>query len=375
MLFIQKMGEELTSLLSTKISTSLRRAFMSANRNSSITRMANTASIAFPLLAVDSVPRDVVTDIAKAVEVKLAMDVKMILERVVSESAKHVDYNGAIAQIPFRGLFKNEEGVVSVARDAFGTAGAATYANLVAESYAAAYCNTLLQAEGTCVLIKADVDTIAEKLIAEAPNDFIIKDRNAAPTYVKISLKYINEKNEIKEVEHLLSVECIPRYVNANELKVRLSAYNPARMFKRFIQLSNKEISFLRDFMLDVDMVKSQAKDAAYKGIDNQIFSVIERNHKIRDMGINVYPFLCVLLSKDFVEDVIRTERLDIKRDFKQVMKKFFAMGLFVYNESTELVDVAYDGNTKMETYPLDDIASETSKYEKELKQIVKMYK
>lgn len=375
MFFIQKMGEELTSLLSTKISTGMRRMFLSANRNSSITKMANSSSIAFPLLAVNSVPRDVVTDMAKAVEVKLAMDIKIILERVVADSHKGVDYNGAIAQIPFRGLFRSEEGVLSVGRETIGQAGAATYANLVAESYAAAHCNTLLQAEGACVLIKADVELIKESLIAESNNEYIVRDRNALPTYVKIALKYVGDRGEIKEVEQLLSIECIPRYVQANELKTRISAYNPSRMFKRFIQLSNKEISCMRDFMLDMDLIKSQAKDAAYKGLDNQIFSIIERNHKIKDMGVNVYPFLCMLVSKEFVEDVIRTERLDMKREYKQVMKKFFAMGLFIYNEATEMVDVAYDGHKQMETYPLDDISRDTSKYEKELKQIVKMYK
>ncbi|MGL6132375.1 MAG: hypothetical protein ACRCZ9_12255 [Fusobacteriaceae bacterium] len=382
MYFLQRMGDELTSILSTKISSALKRAIMSSTRNNSITRSANSVSIAFPMLAVDTIPRDVVTELAKTVEVKMAMDIKIILERVIADNPKEVDYNGVISQLPFRGLFRDDDGVYSSFKGDVGTSAirAINYAesiNLTAENYAAAYCNTLLEAEGICTLIKADVETVkAKALLAESQSgDVIIRDRTALPTYVKISLKYIKNDMEIKETEHILSVECIPRYVRSKDLKIRMSAYNPSRMFKRFVQLTNKEISFISDFALDMDLLKAQARDAAYKGMDSEIFASIERNHKVRDMGINVYPFLCLLLSKEYVEDMLSTERMDIRKEYKQIMKKFFAMGMFIYNEATDIVEVVYDGHKSIEKYPLDDLARDTSKYEKELKQIVKMYK
>ncbi|MGL5313831.1 MAG: hypothetical protein ACRC92_11355 [Peptostreptococcaceae bacterium] len=383
----EKVSAEVLGLLSCRLSSMLRKVVSKSMGGGSITSKSMSNSIVFPLLAVDSVPRDVVLEVCKFVEVKLAYDIKNILEKQMV-NLDSASYDDVVLNLPFQSLFNRGEKIIDLRRDSANILGGATSINVgksgvsmkmeteiahMVESYAIGFCNDIMKENGICKLIKGKVDRRG-MTFAEAPSSEIIKERGATPTAIDVELKYVTAKGEIKTFKYTFPIECIPKYVDSNELKLRISRYNPRRMFKQFVQMSNKEISFVRDFLLDLDSIKLNAKDSVMKDINSNIFAVVERQHKIKDMGINVYPFLCMLISKDFKDELLETEKVDLDREWKTVMKKFFAMGLFIHDSNTDLVEYAYDGSTILAKTHFDELSREGANAERALKKLQKIY-
>ena len=92
----------------------------------------------------------------------------------------------------------------------------------------------------------------------------------------------------------------------------------------------------------------------------------------LNDMGVNVYPFACLLMSSEFADELMTKENLNIKTEAKTIMKKMFMMGIFEYDQDRDIMNILYDGDSGWRKCSGDDISRDTDKYAKELKQLIK---
>ena len=365
---VLNMGSELGVLLKQKVSQQLYDFFTGINTSKgSLPRQGNNTKIYTTLLATDDLPRDFVQGVAKAVEVKLAMDVKSFLQQSIKETPQEVTIGSIMRSIPVTVLNKGAgagDSITEIMRDKM---------NAVVSNQLELQESIQYEIERDAIQFSDVYVSVSNKksiLVGEAQNSSLIIDRDANPTYVNCLIHYITGRGEIKNVEFTISVEVVPRYVDRNELRVRLNSYSSRNFYRDFVAVEKGEKNFLLDWMLDLKTMKYKAKAAATGGMD--IFSVIDKYRLLNDMGVNVYPFVCLLISSDFADELMTKENLNIKTEAKTIMKKMFMMGMFEYDQDRDIMNILYDGDRGWRKCSGDDITRDTDKYAKELKQLIK---
>lgn len=356
----QQISKFLDSFLVTKLTSGIKRRLYKMAGHKSIPRAAEANRIAFPVIVTDDISKEVAMELSKTAEVKLAYDVKNILERRIDETPQ--DLASVIDLLPF----ESDHGAVDLQK-----------LNLIDEQDIEGAVRDHI-AEGVYEVKSVALDVVKnqtmndnEELFSEAKSAVIV-ERGATPTYIEVAVKYKKSDQEVKEVKYQLGIQAIPRYVESNELRLKLSTYDTKRFYKKFVNLSNKEQSFIKDFLLDWELVKGQAKDAV-QGYD--VFKSIERKNLLKDIGVNVYPFTVLLVSQNFVEKLKESEMIDLYEEASMLMNKLLAMAIVVYDHDTDLVNIRFDGEPKVTTYPYDEVVKDTSRYERELRQLIRLNK
>lgn len=357
MLDDHEVGELLSHLVVTKVTMGIRRLLINAiSRDDSIPQSAHANYITFPVVVTEDISKEVAMEMSKSVEIKIAYDVKRILQRHINEGPKDVQYDYMMNYLP---IDKSTRAVDTTSMRITREALEAKKPEVILEQEAVDYVKNK-------VYVNVDVNYISEA------HSHILKERGANPTNIDVEIKYINSKNDIQSTEYNLAIRAMPRYVDSNTLRMKLSTYDTDRFYKKFVKLTNDEETFIKDFLLDIDLMKAQAEEAV-KG--NSVFRKIDRKNLIRDMGIKKYPFTVFMLSEKFVKKLKSSEKMDIYQESRKIMKKLLAMALIIYDQDTDIVKLQYDGDDKFTKYPFDEVAKDTSRYEKELKQLVRLNK
>lgn len=354
MIIEHNIGEILGSILSSKVSFGIKRAlFNTISRSSSIPASASASTIVFPVIVTDDISKDIAMEISKSAEVKIAYDVKRILERDLMDSPQDTKYESIVGMLPF-----DRQGAVDISTLTSLKDNVDVEFELKKEAMD---------------YVQNKIKDVNIKLYSEAKS-FIIKERGSQPTSIDIEIKYITGKGkgDIKTITYNIGVSAVPRYVEEETLRLKLSTYDNRRFFKKYISLTNSEKHFVKDFLLDYKVMREMAKERTKT---SSVFKDIEKARLQKDMGLNKYPFAVFLISKDCVEKLNDSEKMDIYSESKVIMKKLMAMGLYIYNSDTDIIEIKYDGDKKFTSYPFDEVAKDTSRYEKELKQLVRLNK
>lgn len=358
-------GGDTATLLKQKVSQGIYDFLTGINTaKGSLPRQGNLTKVVAPLIATDDLPKDQVIEIAKATEIKLAMDVKSFLEACIRETPQDVNIGSIMKSIPITVINRgggHSDSVTEQLQNRFNT----HIGDKLLPKESLQY-----EIEHEAILY-ADVDVVCYSEAATGTG--IVSDRAGLPTTVHCEIKYITGRGEVKTVQFAISVECTPRYVSSNDLRVRLASYNSRDFYRNFVRMEKGEINFITDWMLDLKMLKLKAKSAAKGNAD--IFHIIDNKRLLNDMGVNVYPFVTMLVSANFADELMAKESLDMYSHANQIMKKFFCMGIYIYDQDMDTVEFMYDGDKGFKKVLFDDLAKDSSKYERELKQLIRFNK
>ena len=328
-------------------------------------------NITIPLVATNDIPKEEVLQVAKTNEVKVGWAIKKYLELAIENTPHDVKLSTVLKNLPITIINKGHTAAGSnVLSNVFGKLG------VKVEGAEAIGENMFKEHLEISIAVKTNEFTKPRSHVryyGEADNSGFIKDRIGDATHVTCEMKYIKNDNEIKTVTYTISVECYPRYVDSTELMSRLSTYDNRRFFKQFVLLERGEIEFLGDWALDLKLLDDMAKSKVQG--DNALFSIIDKFNLLQNIGVNIYPFLSIMVSKDFADKMLANEHFDIYAEASTIFQKLFAMGLYIYNTNTEVVDILFDGDAEFKSYTMDDISRDTAKYERELKNLIKFNK
>lgn len=331
----------LASMFANKIKFNIKRASSGLTGATSLMTVGNNNIITFPVIVSDDIPRDVVSDITKDVEVILAMATKNFIERKVNREASDLDIDSILNTLPFTNS-NVREGI-----------------SLMAEAVAIA---------GERLIKEHDIKVYGEASVE------ILREKGTLPTYINVRVPYIkgDKAGEIKTLEIQLGFEGIARFVPCNELVQRVGAFDNGRFYKSFVKLTKKEISFIGDFLLEIDNIKLAAKTAVKS---DKLWRSLEMMNKKKDMFVKAYPFTTMIIS-DNVSDRIKNEyMLDLndKRHTQSIMESFFTFALYEVNTMNSLVRVIKDGDADWKTTTIDDIVKNTSKIDRKIKELIKL--
>lgn len=357
-------GDMMSTLLRQRVGQKIFDFVTSATSDKgSIVRQGNLSKIVVPMWVTEDIPREAAVQMAKNVEIKLAWDVKKYVEMMISENPRDLSLAKVMKDLPItiiqkqagqnNPLFSKEalnDLNIDIVEDGDGSSGIEVRLEQESLNYAL---------EGY------------DKMYSEAAtNSPIIQERNSLPTEIQIELKYLRKDDKIEAVKYFIGVEVIPRYVSSSELLVKMSTYDNKRFYKQFIALEKGEISFITDLLLDLSLVKKKA-DQASKG-KNPLFKMIDKFNMLSEMGVNIYPFTTMFVSKEFADRALAEEHIDLEKDVANILKEFFSMGLFIYNQDLDLVNIFYDGDREFRKHDFYDVEKDTAKYERELKNLIK---
>lgn len=163
-----------------------------------------------------------------------------------------------------------------------------------------------------------------------------------------------------------------------------LANYQDSNNLLKFIKLTTRETSFIKDFLLAVDNAKLDAINNSKKGSATALFNALERrsqNGKIRKMAKTEKQFAkaiaTLVISQEDVEDLKKMNGVDVEsiRIIKPIMEKLNLLYFVIIDESSESIKILIDGSDDYEVYPFSALEKENKDdtYKKVINLMAKM--
>lgn len=340
-----------------------------ATGKESLINSGNNNVITFPVIVSSDIPQATASDIAKDIETLLGMATKNFIEGDVTRNTCELSMTAIMSSLPFTrmnaGITDNR------------TSGDAAYV-------------TGLAISGQSENSDSDVGVYAEALrragnrlqkvnyYGEADGVQIMRDKGSGPTFIQVEIPYIanagrnGSSGEVKTVKVQMGFEGVIRYVDVDEFVTRIGNFDSNRFFKNFIKLTKGEISFMGDFLLEMDRLRVEAKSQA---TSNKLWKTLELMNRKRDIFVRSFPFTTFVISDEVADRIKERYMIDTEneRQVKALMESFFAFAFYEVNTGTNVVKIMKDGDAMFKVMTLDDIERNTTKVERKLKELIKI--
>ena len=334
-----------------------------ATGKESLINSGNNNVITFPVIVSSDIPQATASDIAKDIETLLGMATKNFIEGEVTRNTSELSMTAIMSSLPFTrmnaGITDNR------------TSGDAAYVTGLALNGQSENGddNTGVYAEA---LRRAGNRLQKVNYYGETDGVQIMRDKGSGPTFIQVEVPYIanagrnGSSGEVKTVKVQLGFEGVIRFVT------RIGNFDSNRFFKNFIKLSKGEISFMGDFLLEMDRLRVEAKSQA---TSNKLWKTLELMNRKRDIFVRSFPFTTFVISDEVADRIKERYMIDTEneRQIKALMESFFAFAFYEVNTGTNVVKVMKDGDAMYKTLTLDDIERNTTKVERKLKELIKI--
>jgi hypothetical protein len=145
---------------------------------------------------------------------------------------------------------------------------------------------------------------------------------------------------------------------DARDIVERVVAKNRTRLsFLNLIRATTGEIHLVRDFLLCLDQAKSDAKNSIKKGEAANMWKTLEfmsaknNYNKIRRKGNDASAITTLVISRETANLLKKQYGFDIdnERNANKVIEDYNLLGIFIVDESVEVVKSLYRGNRMYE--------------------------
>ena len=235
-------------------------------------------------------------------------------------------------------------------------------------------------------IVGKDADTI-NKITAPNNNDRLLSSEVKKANEMVPSLMLINtiDPDTGVNMQSVIGVKSRIIPVPSNEVVGRILAnYNDSNAMLKFVKLTTREISFIKDFLLAVDSAKLDTINNSKKGSSSSLFRALERraqNGKIRKLAKTEKQFAkaisALVISQEDVEDLKKYNNVDVEipRVISPIMEKLNLLYFVIVDESAESVKLFIDGATDYEVYNFSSLEKEAKDdgYKKVLNLMTKM--
>lgn len=340
-----------------------------ATGKESLINSGNNNVITFPVIVSSDIPQATASDIAKDIETLLGMATKNFIEGEVTRNTSELSMTAIMSSLPFTrmnaGITDNR------------TSGDAAYITGLAlngqsengDDITGVYAEALRRAGNRLQKVN---------YYGEADGVQIMRDKGSGPTFIQVEVPYIanagrnGSSGEVKTVKVQLGFEGVIRFVDVDEFVTRIGNFDSNRFFKNFIKLTKGEISFMGDFLLEMDRLRVEAKSQA---TSNKLWKTLELMNRKRDIFVRSFPFTTFVISDEVADRIKERYMIDTEneRQIKALMESFFAFAFYEVNTGTNVVKVMKDGDAMYKTLTLDDIERNTTKVERKLKELIKI--
>lgn len=207
---------------------------------------------------------------------------------------------------------------------------------------------------------------------AKLADSDVKKANNVEPTLMEITLLIsgTDGQKEFATIKVVIGVKTVAHLVRSNEIVENMvSSIIEKRFLFKLIRLTTGEISFIKDFFLNLEKNKSEAIDTVknkkspwWRALKNRASSSRIRN--IIKIFKQLPPNATLVLSIEEAELLKNKFDIDIfgkdKIKLYDIMQEYFLMSVVVVNEAAELVHFFFDGRGDWEMHGFSEFKKET---------------
>ena len=340
-----------------------------ATGKDSLINSGNNNVITFPVIVSSDIPQATASDIAKDIETLLGMATKNFIEGDVTRNTCELSMTAIMSSLPFTRMNAGITDNRTSGDAAYVTGLAISGQSENGDNITGVYAEALRRAGNRLQKVN---------YYGEADGVQIMRDKGSGPTFIQVEVPYIanagrnGSSGEVKTVKVQLGFEGVIRFVDVDEFVTRIGNFDSNRFFKNFIKLSKGEISFMGDFLLEMDRLRVEAKSQA---TSNKLWKTLELMNRKRDIFVRSFPFTTFVISDEVADRIKERYMIDTEneRQIKALMESFFAFAFYEVNTGTNVVKVMKDGDAMYKTLTLDDIERNTTKVERKLKELIKI--
>lgn len=339
----------------------------------SISKKANNAILQFPVLVSDTIGIEDLTMVCKALEREYATFIRiaMGLDGVIEKGQTKIDFikrfhqNAGLKQVE---RFRLEEDFSVANKEMLKP---------YSETLNMRNLNDMTVKNNRNHYILAEVDDrsdVVERKIRDKsqytsqliPND-VNKANELIPLILDITAFYENEDGDKYQVNILMGIKTIAHLLTSEEMIYNITkSLEEKRAFFRFIQWTSGEISFLRDYVLCLDRIKSEAINKKKNSNWWRSLKLRALSSKIRRAALlkkELLPNATILISMDEVEYIANNYNINLLKDTKtveQLMDIFFLLGFVIIDSSAELVYFFFNGESNYQTFSFNSLERES---------------
>lgn len=199
------------------------------------------------------------------------------------------------------------------------------------------------------------------------------------PTILQLELSYKIGQNTHK-TELIIGIKCITHIMDTNQIRYYVpKSIKEKRVLFRFIQWTTGEIKFFRDFVLDLDKIKFEATAKSdstvrwWRYLKNR--GSVNRMKSMLTGSAPFIPNATFVLSYDEVEHIKQNDGIDLLNDVvsaKHFMNTYFLMNLVVMDESSDVAYFFDDVKLMWERYSFNALKEKGKDSGNNIKEIIK---
>lgn len=215
---------------------------------------------------------------------------------------------------------------------------------------------------------KAEQSQITTKLV----DTEVKRSNNVEPTMMDINLLVGDSENgKVTKAKILIGIKAIAHLVRTHEVVENMvSAIVNKRFLFKLIKLTTGEISFFKDFFLNLEKNKKEAIDSArnkssvwWRALKNRAASSRFRN--FLRIARQLPPNATLVISMEEAELLKNKYDIDLfgkhKNNLRSIMQEYFLLTVAVVNEAAELVHFYFDGDDSWQMYTFAELKKEKS--------------
>ena len=205
---------------------------------------------------------------------------------------------------------------------------------------------------------KKDSSEILSKQLMDSD---VKKANEMQPTMIIINYSEVDGADNYKIMDQrsfIAGVKSRLIPVSSSDILERIVAKNKTRInFLNFIRATTGEINFMKDFVLCLKQTKIDAKNSIKRGQAAEMWKTLEalatknNRNKLRKSGNDASAITTLVVNQETANLIRKEYDIDIESvtTARQVMNDYNLLGLFIVDESIEVVKFLYDGNDMFE--------------------------
>ncbi len=194
-----------------------------------------------------------------------------------------------------------------------------------------------------------------------------ITQRDGIGTIIDVVVPTMDSKGQLGNYKTTLTVKVTMIPTETSDLYDLFVTNAQSRFNKNYESYQKGLKGFWSSVVMDIDAIKAKVKDKADRKILSEL-DILKRN-VLDNKRIKPYNFFA-LNSKSFSE--IMQGKTDVTTS-NALLTRLSSLGLFLYDGSSYKVDYYYRGDRHFQSDELQNMVADTDKYQKELKNLIKM--
>lgn len=201
-------------------------------------------------------------------------------------------------------------------------------------------------------------------LYKEATN---IAQRDGIGTIIDVTVPTMDSKGQLGNYKTTLTVKVTMIPTETSDIYDLFVTNAQNRFNKNYDEFQKNRKGFWANVVMDIDAIKAKAKDKADRKILSEL-DILKRN--VLDAK-KIKPYNYFALNKSSFSEIMQG-KTDVTTT-NALLTRLSSLGLFLYDGSSYKVDYYYRGDRHFQSDELQNLVTDTDKYQKELKNLIKM--